>query len=89
MFFNCAFFVCVNDAVFFQPKFPVSVYGLGFLLSFTGYIGVNLVLTLVRVAGAFAAVTVITVGFFIWMLFKKKVITSLKLFLMNGTLFDI
>ena len=74
---------------FFQPKFPVSVYGLGFLLSFTGYIGVNLVLTLVRVAGAFAAVTVITVGFFIWMLFKKKVITSLKLFLMNGTLFDI
>ena len=88
MFFNCAFFVCVNDAVFFQPKFPVSVYGLGFLLSFTGYIGVNLVLTLVRVAGAFAAVTVITVGFFIWMLLKKKVITS-KLFLMNGTLFDI
>jgi hypothetical protein len=60
MFFNCAFFVCVNDAGFFQPKFPVSVYGLGFLLSFTGYIGVNLVLTLVRVAGAFAAVTVIT-----------------------------
>jgi hypothetical protein len=44
-----------------QPKFPVSIYGLGFLLSITGYMGVNLVLTLVRVAGAFAAVTVMTI----------------------------
>ena len=34
------------------------MYGFGFLLSLTGYLGVNLVLTLVRVAGAFAAVTV-------------------------------
>lgn len=34
------------------------MYGYGFLLSLTGYLGVNLVLTLVRVAGAFAAVTV-------------------------------
>ncbi|EFX72822.1 hypothetical protein DAPPUDRAFT_215749 [Daphnia pulex] len=41
-------------------QFPVSIYGLGFLLSITGYMGVNLVLTLVRVAGAFAAVTVTT-----------------------------
>ncbi|KAK4024264.1 adenosine 3'-phospho 5'-phosphosulfate transporter 2 [Daphnia magna] len=41
-------------------QFPVSIYGLGCLLSFTGYVGVNLVLTLVRVAGAFAAVTVTT-----------------------------
>lgn len=37
------------------------MYGLGFLLSITGYMGVNLVLTLVRVAGAFAAVTVMTI----------------------------
>ncbi len=36
----------------------LEMYGYGFLLSLTGYLGVNLVLTLVRVAGAFAAVTV-------------------------------
>lgn len=35
------------------------MYGYGFFLSLTGYLGLNLVLTLVRVSGAFAAVTVI------------------------------
>ena len=39
-------------------KHKLEMYGFGFLLSLTGYLGVNLVLTLVRVAGAFAAVTV-------------------------------
>lgn len=37
---------------------PLEVYGYGFILSLAGYCGLNLVLTLVRVAGAFAAVTV-------------------------------
>ena len=39
-------------------KHKTDFYGLGFLLSLAGYLGVNMVLTLVRVAGAFAAVTV-------------------------------
>jgi len=45
-------------------QYPFEFYGYGFLLSLTGYLGVNLVLTLVRVAGAFAAVTV-NIKFFI------------------------
>lgn len=45
--------------VSFLLKHKVEMYGYGFFLSLTGYLGLNLVLTLVRVSGAFAAVTVI------------------------------
>jgi len=38
----------------------LETYGYGFLFSLTGYIGVQIVLQLVRTGGAFAAVTVTT-----------------------------
>lgn len=39
---------------------PVETYGYGFLLSVTGYLGIQVVLTLVRNTGATTAVTVTT-----------------------------
>jgi solute carrier family 35 (adenosine 3'-phospho 5'-phosphosulfate transporter), member B3 len=39
---------------------PVETYGLSFLLSITGYLGIQVVLTLVRTTGATTAVTVTT-----------------------------
>ena len=38
----------------------METYGYGFIFSLTGYIGVQIVLQLVRTGGAFAAVTVTT-----------------------------
>lgn len=38
----------------------MKTYGYGFVFSLTGYIGVQIVLQLVRTGGAFAAVTVTT-----------------------------
>ncbi len=38
----------------------MKTYGYGFIFSLTGYIGVQIVLQLVRTGGAFAAVTVTT-----------------------------
>lgn len=44
----------------FLPQHPVETYGYGFLLSVTGYLGIQVVLQLVRTAGATTAVTVTT-----------------------------
>ena len=44
--------------MFSHVQHPLHVYGYGFLLSVTGYLGLNILLTLLRVAGAFAVVTV-------------------------------
>lgn len=38
----------------------METYGYGFVFSLTGYIGVQIVLQLVRISGAFSAVTVTT-----------------------------
>jgi len=53
--------------------YPLEMYGYGFLFSLTGYLGVNLVLTLVRTVGAFAAVTVTT--------FRKAITIVLSFYL--------
>ena len=58
--FFLIFFIWVLK-IKFCLQYPLEVYGYGFLFSLTGYLGVNLVLTLVRTAGAFAAVTVILI----------------------------
>lgn len=39
---------------------PKRMYGYAFIFSVTGYLGIQVVLTLVRTTGAFAAVTVTT-----------------------------
>lgn len=44
----------------FMFQHPTEVYGYGFLLSVTGYLGIQVVLTLVRKTGATTAVTVTT-----------------------------
>lgn len=49
-------FILLDVNLFLQHKLEMYIYG--FFLSLTGYLGLNMVLTLVRVAGAFAAVTV-------------------------------
>ncbi|XP_066249853.1 adenosine 3'-phospho 5'-phosphosulfate transporter 2 [Euwallacea similis] len=46
-------------AAFFGQE-PYTFYGYAFIFSVTGYLGIQVVLTLVRTSGAFAAVTVTT-----------------------------
>ncbi|KAG5867459.1 hypothetical protein JTB14_024219 [Gonioctena quinquepunctata] len=48
------------DGLNFFAKDPRKTYGYAFIFSFTGYLGIQVVLTLVRTTGAFAAVTVTT-----------------------------
>ncbi|CAH0547767.1 unnamed protein product [Brassicogethes aeneus] len=48
------------DGVNFYAKNPRKTYGYTFLFSLTGYLGIQIVLTLVRTTGAFTAVTVTT-----------------------------
>lgn len=45
---------------FFSLQHPKETYGYGFLLSVSGYLGIQVVLTLVRTTGATTAVTVTT-----------------------------
>lgn len=46
--------------LFFFLQNPVQLYGYAVIFSLTGYLGIQIVLTLVRTCGAFAAVTVTT-----------------------------
>ncbi|XP_057669597.1 adenosine 3'-phospho 5'-phosphosulfate transporter 2 [Diorhabda carinulata] len=48
------------DGINFFLRNPKKMYGYAFIFSFTGYLGIQIVLTLVRTSGAFAAVTVTT-----------------------------
>lgn len=48
------------DGVRFFGEHPYISYGYAFIFSVTGYLGIQVVLTLVRTSGAFAAVTVTT-----------------------------
>ncbi|XP_050508634.1 adenosine 3'-phospho 5'-phosphosulfate transporter 2-like [Diabrotica virgifera virgifera] len=48
------------DGINFFSSNPKKMYGYAFLFSVTGYLGIQVVLTLVRTTGAFAAVTVTT-----------------------------
>ncbi|CAG9855583.1 unnamed protein product [Phyllotreta striolata] len=49
-----------SDGINFYSQNPKKMYGYAFLFSITGYLGIQIVLTLVRTTGAFAAVTVTT-----------------------------
>lgn len=44
----------------FFSENPKQLYGYAFIFSLTGYLGIQIVLTLVRISGAYAAVTVTT-----------------------------
>ncbi|GMT21014.1 hypothetical protein PFISCL1PPCAC_12311, partial [Pristionchus fissidentatus] len=48
------------EAFVFYAQHPWKTYGYGLVFGFLGYLGVNVVLTLVKVAGALMAVTVTT-----------------------------
>jgi len=50
--------VCLNIFHLFQH--PVETYGYALIYSITGYLGIQVVLTLVRTCGALAAATVTT-----------------------------
>ncbi|KAF5273234.1 hypothetical protein FQA39_LY07565 [Lamprigera yunnana] len=48
------------EGIHFCSKHPVQTYGYAVIFSLTGYLGIQIVLTLVRTCGAFVAVTVTT-----------------------------
>nr|CAI5862334.1 unnamed protein product [Callosobruchus analis] len=50
----------LTDGIQFFSQNPKKTYGYAFIFSVTGYLGIQIVLTLVRSTGAFAAVTVTT-----------------------------
>ncbi|KAK9876799.1 hypothetical protein WA026_015037 [Henosepilachna vigintioctopunctata] len=50
----------LQDGFIFFSKNPRECYGYAFIFSVTGYLGIQIVLTLVKISGAFAAVTVTT-----------------------------
>uniref|UniRef100_T1J0A4 Adenosine 3'-phospho 5'-phosphosulfate transporter 2 n=1 Tax=Strigamia maritima TaxID=126957 RepID=T1J0A4_STRMM len=47
-------------AIKFCAEYPKETYGYAFIFSVTGYFGIQLVLNLIRLSGAFVAVTVTT-----------------------------
>ncbi|XP_064473426.1 adenosine 3'-phospho 5'-phosphosulfate transporter 2-like isoform X2 [Ornithodoros turicata] len=70
----------LSCAVNFCHEHPVETYGYGLVYSLTGYFGVQLVLTLVHIAGAFVA-AVITTG--------RKVVTVTLSFVLFSKPFSI
>lgn len=64
MFFNPVLYNLpyqnLNFIVNIMFQNPKKTYGYAFIFSITGYLGIQVVLTLVRTTGAFAAVTVTT-----------------------------
>ncbi|KAL4002684.1 UAA transporter family protein [Acanthocheilonema viteae] len=48
------------DGLYFFSKHPLQTYGYGILFSISGYLGLNVVLSLVRTQGALTAVTITT-----------------------------
>ncbi|XP_025836839.1 adenosine 3'-phospho 5'-phosphosulfate transporter 2 [Agrilus planipennis] len=50
----------IQHGLTFYSRDPIRCYGYTFIFSITGYLGIQIVLTLVRTCGAFAAVTVTT-----------------------------
>lgn len=50
----------VNFLFFFLLQHPMETYGLGLLFSLSGYLGIQIVLSLVQCCGAFVAATVTT-----------------------------
>lgn len=59
-YFNLVAMRILKVSKFIPQQHPIETYGYGFLLSVTGYLGIQVVLTLVRTTGATTAVTVTT-----------------------------
>ena len=47
----------VTSEMLYKFQYPFETYGYGFLFSLSGYLGVNIVLTMVKSFGALVAVT--------------------------------
>lgn len=60
LFFLVAVFTDIASAIHYCSYYPTQTYGYAFIFSLTGYLGIQLVLGLVRLFGAFTAVTVTT-----------------------------
>jgi len=60
LFFGVAVFTDIASAINFCSYYPKETYGYAFLFSLTGYLGIQIVLGLIRQFGAFLAVTVTT-----------------------------
>jgi len=60
LFFLVAVFTDIASAINYCSYYPKQTYGYAFIFSLTGYLGIQIVLSLVRQFGAFAAVTVTT-----------------------------
>merc|ERR1719189_3341623 len=60
LFFLVAVFTDIASAIHYCSYYPKQTYGYAFIFSLTGYLGIQIVLSLVRQFGAFMAVTVTT-----------------------------
>jgi len=60
LFFLVAVFTDIASAINFCSYYPKQTYGYAFIFSLTGYLGIQIVLGLVRQFGAFLAVSVTT-----------------------------
>jgi len=60
LFFLVAVFTDIASAIDYCSYYPKQTYGYAFIFSLTGYLGIQIVLSLVRQFGAFVAVTVTT-----------------------------
>merc|ERR1719189_305132 len=60
LFFLVAVFTDIASAINYCSYYPKQTYGYAFIFSLTGYLGIQIVLSLVRQFGAFMAVTVTT-----------------------------
>merc|ERR1719232_642758 len=60
LFFLVAVFTDIASAINYCSYYPKHTYGYAFIFSLTGYLGIQIVLSLVRQFGAFVAVTVTT-----------------------------
>jgi len=60
LFFLVAVFTDIASAIHYCSYYPRQTYGYAFIFSLTGYLGIQIVLGLVRQFGAFLAVTVTT-----------------------------
>jgi len=60
LFFLVAVFTDIASAIHYCSYYPKQTYGYAFIFSLTGYLGIQIVLSLVRQFGAFLAVTVTT-----------------------------
>merc|ERR1719323_518061 len=75
LFFLVAVFTDIASAINYCSYYPKHTYGYAFIFSLTGYLGIQIVLSLVRQFGAFVAVTVTTFRKAISIVFSFKPFT--------------